>query len=156
MRTDTVEMNHAERVEWLAEREAQCPCNGNVGNCGGICRVCVSKECCGAMGQVPTFPMLRGPCPGERGFPYIQWHHRAEMDNNYIAQCCQGRGWVPVTTTDALLEAGRPYGISLVWNKEKQLWAAWYHSSEENFRDPVKEEALSLALVAAVRQEVTP
>lgn len=50
----TLEAVFEEARELLRGKQMQCPCNGNVGSCGGTCRVCQSGECCGGMGLAPN------------------------------------------------------------------------------------------------------
>lgn len=86
-------MNHAERLLRLAEREISCEPAGT-----GLDGLCTS---CHGTGKVRKFPMLRGYtvhgvwCPDSHG------HCTRPGDG----QSCQGRGWVPVDSTDATVEA---------------------------------------------------
>ena len=71
-----------------------------------------------------------------------------------LANDCQGRGWVPETTTDALLEAGKPFGISLEWFVLEERWLAeTFVGVYVRGYGAAPAEALVRALVAAVRQE---
>ena len=145
-----------EAVLWLAELEWPCPDRDNEGDPDGAHALGCFGDCHGT-GQVPKYPMLRGPCPC--------LHHRFDKDS-YDARrhsgYCTGNlcpGWLPVTTTDALLEAGKPQRIAVAWDEDRKLWVGkarrlgggvtWVVPLEATGDSP--QEALARALVQAMR-----
>lgn len=96
-----------------------------------------SCPACRSTGKVAKYPMLREPCPGVSSFDQVVLDNHNLLEN-YICACghictdmngwlnhlshpscctCQGRGWRPVTTTDALLEAAFTLCWSVTVNK---------------------------------------
>ena len=124
--TPADQLTLAERCECLAQLEVDCPNYPPVVQLGGVHEPACPGGCKGT-GQVPRFPMLREPCVFEDvSYPEYRVHGQ---------NCqCQGRGWVPVTTLEALLEALWSAGLIVsTWTQraieisnleETQVWGA--------------------------------
>ena len=140
-------MTHAERCLWLAELKGPCPCSPATAKT--LCDRCGAGypgECwfCHGTGQVVRFPMLRVPCRGE-----IIERRGTTIACGRSCVVCEGRGWVPVLTTDALLEAGKPYQLGVWWMKSRGVYFASTILGENRTEEATPAEALARALVVA-------
>lgn len=133
---------------------------------------CVEHDCpCHGLGfkevhgKVAKLPMLREDCIGI----LIDAEQSQTLEDYCCMLCgwldgqfvhdencepCQGRGWLPVTTVDALLEAGKPWYLGVRWNGVdwEASWGGLTVRRALNNAD--KTMALALALEAAEGIEV--
>lgn len=136
-------------VEQVVLGLAEIPCDGAFGHGvkGEILERDPHPDNCahGCHGTGRKFPMLRKPC--EDSVEY-GWEHSIENLAKHQCPRCRNRGWLPVTTTDALLEAGEPYQLGVFWNGRA------YQSGTKEANTP--NLALSLELEAEVKATSLP
>lgn len=123
-------------------------------------------------GEVALFPMLQRKCLGAiqsykdailKVIEDGEWHEAAWHPTKPRARCsCEGCGWVPVVTLEALLEAAFSVGWSVdIRQVLPGTYRAWLHNDERVGEGAIgtgqsKEEALVAALeVATEVQDAT-
>lgn len=149
MTTETLTL---EQIPWaLADATGTCACNGNVGDCGGDCKTCLSGECCGGRWGPFLFPELRKPCPYDRDS--LNAHAMAGMlaeteeERNEKPPCCQGRGFVPdVTEAKLWLYIGVIQHMNTNEDVAGRFWAA-NHSRKSRAFGATALEAMMRALL---------
>lgn len=130
----------------------------------------INGQCdiCHGTGKVAKFPMLRElwyePHTHIKSFdPYADHdrHKSIIVDSkspDIAARCAanRSRGWHPVTTTEALLEAGKPHDILVGWDSQLNMWGANTSNPPSLPQyDTDKRMALALALEAVQEQEAS-
>lgn len=126
----------------LAMLEDRCPCLNPDGTQNALfgCDHCGNywghERCipCNGTGKVARYPMLWRPCDHEgvvSAWDKIvfvdsdgtHWgHQRTRRDGAVDWVCvCQGRGCLPVVTTDAMLEAVWSAGLVVIWWSDEEV-----------------------------------
>ena len=142
-----------ERLDWLVEQEKDCsncfPFPDVVGKIAPIehCRYC------GGTGKVPRFPMLRRKCPQEDCALGIL----SEDDLPFGRQgqphkFCQGRGWTPTDSLEALQAACKQEGLSLAYAPEQDRWLVYNYTVFYEESASILSEAVVLALCKIVEE----